>query len=337
MSPRIVVFGSGSVGAYVGGALLHAGADVMLLGRERMQQRILRHGLVLTDLQQRRIDLDAGQVPYRLDPQVLTEADLILLTVKSSDTEQAAQTILQHARPSSVVLSLQNGVGNTEALRRQLPGWQVLGGMVPFNVVQTPDGRLHRGTQGELMVEASPQLSPWLAHFAKAGLPLLERADFVAVQWGKLLLNLNNPLNALSGLPLKTQLSQRAWRRCLALLVDEALVTLDAAGIVPAQVAKIPPRKLPLLLRLPNWLFKRIAAQMLRIDPEARSSMWEDLQAGRRTEIDYLNGAVVALAASLGRTVPANQLLVDLVHQTERGESGSWDGAALWQALQCAR
>jgi 2-dehydropantoate 2-reductase len=89
-----------------------------------------------------------------------------------------------------------------------------------------------------------------------------------------------------------------------------------------------------LLLRLPNWLFTRVAAQMLRIDPEARSSMWEDLQAGRRTEIDYLNGAVVALAASLGRTAPANQQLVTLVRQAENGALPALDGKTLWRQLQ---
>ncbi|EGF32036.1 2-dehydropantoate 2-reductase [Oxalobacteraceae bacterium IMCC9480] len=331
---RIVVLGSGSVGTYVGGALLDAGADVVLIGRERMRQRLLQHGLVLTDMQQREVRLAGSDVPYSLDPQALAGADLILLAVKSSDTAAAAELILQHAAATVPVLSLQNGIGNAAILRRCLPDRPVLAGMVPFNVVQTEDGRLHRGTQGELMVEASPLLAGWLPLFARAHLPLVERVDVVEVQWGKLLLNLNNPLNALSGLPLKTQLSQRAWRRCLALLVDEALATLDAAGIVPAQVAKIAPRRLPLLLRLPNWLFTRVAAQMLRIDPEARSSMWEDLQAGRRTEIDYLNGAVVALAASLGRTAPANQQLVTLVRQAENGALPALDGKTLWRQLQ---
>ncbi|MFT5591181.1 MAG: 2-dehydropantoate 2-reductase [Bradyrhizobium sp.] len=334
MTRRIVVLGSGSIGTYVGGALLNAGADVILIGRERMRQRLLQHGLKLSDMQQREVRLAGSGVPYHVDPHVLASADLILLTVKSSDTAAAAGLIIEHANPVAPVLSLQNGIGNVATLRQLLPDREVLGGMVPFNVVQTDDGRLHRGTQGELMVQASPLLADWLPLFASAHLPLIERTDFIEVQWGKLLLNLNNPLNALSGLPLKTQLSQRVWRRCLALLVDEALATLDAAGIAPGQVTKIPPRRLSLLMRLPDWLFARVAAQMLRIDPEARSSMWEDLQAGRRTEIDYLNGAVVKLAASLGRTAPANQQLVTLVRQAEGGAMPALDGKALWRQLR---
>ena len=212
-------------------------------------------------------------------------------------------------------------------------GWTVLAGMVPFNVVQLPEGGLHRGTEGEMMVEASPALAPWHAAFSAAHAPLVERADFAEVQWGKLLLNLNNPVNALSGLPLKTELSQRAYRRCLALLIDEARVVLRAAGIHPAKVARVGPGLLPTLLRLPDALFTRVAAAMLRIDPQARSSMWEDLQAGRRTEVDYLNGAVVKLAQSLGLNSPANARMVALMRAAEAGTQPALSGSDLWRAL----
>ena len=183
------------------------------------------------------------------------------------------------------------------------------------------------------MVERSTAIGPWVQPFQAAGLPLVERADFIEVQWGKLLLNLNNPVNALSGLPLKAELSQRAYRRCLALLIEEGLATLKAAGIRPAKVAKISARWLPLMLRLPDWLFTRVAGAMLRIDPQARSSMWEDLQSGRRTEIDYLNGAIVTLAASSGRTAVANQRIVELVHAAHRGRKTSYDGDQLYRLL----
>ncbi|WP_026075932.1 2-dehydropantoate 2-reductase [Noviherbaspirillum massiliense] len=329
----ITVFGAGSIGVFVGGSLLAAGADVRLIGRARMGERIARHGLSLTDLYGRRLRLDAASVPYTQDPAALSDADLILVTVKSADTAAAAEAIHAHAKPTALVLSLQNGVGNAEALRARLPGWTVAAGMVPFNVVQMEEGRFHRGTEGELMVEATPGIDRWRASFEAAHLPLVERSDFAAVQWGKLLLNLNNPVNALSDLPLKTELSQRAYRRCLALLMEEALAVLHAAGIAPAKIARVAPRLLPFLLRLPDPLFTRLAASMLRIDPEARSSMWEDLQAGRRTEVDYLNGAVVDLARSIGRQAPANQRILDLIHLAEWNRPAGMKGEALYRLL----
>lgn len=333
-TPSIAIFGAGSVGAFIGGALIAGGADVVLIGRARVGERIARHGLSISDMDGRRSQVPADRVRYSQDPAALASAGLVLVTVKSADTEAAAQALAAHAAADAMVISLQNGIGNADVLRRALPGRQVLAGMVPFNVVQTEDGRFHRGTEGSLMVEASPALAPWLPAFEAAGLPLLQRTDFTAVQWGKLLLNLNNAVNALSGLPLKAQLSQRDYRRCLALLINEALCALHAAGIEPAQVAKVTPARLPKLLRLPDWLYKRLASASLRIDPEARSSMWEDLQAGRRTEIDYLNGAVVTLAQSVGLDAPANRRIVDLVHAAETEKSQAMVGKALLMNLQ---
>ena len=331
---RIAVLGAGSIGAYVGGALIAAGGNVTLIGRTRMREQVALHGLTVSDMDGRNTVLSPAQVHYSEDPSGLASADLVLVTVKSADTEGIASLLAMHAAPGALIVSLQNGIGNADVLRRALPERTVLAGMVPFNVVQLPKSRFHRGTEGSLMVQASPALAPWLPMFEAAGLPLVQRTDFVAVQWGKLLLNLNNPVNALSGVPLKAQLSDRNYRRCLALLIDEALQALDAAGITPAQIGKVPPSRMPRLMRLPDWLFKRIAAAALRIDPEARSSMWEDLQAGRRTEVDYLNGAVVALAQKAGLDAPANKRIVALVHAAEQGRAGGMMGKELLAALR---
>lgn len=334
---KIAILGAGSIGCYLGGALTAAGVDVVLIGRARMAENIVKHGLHLSDLQGRAISLTPSQVNYAEDPAALAGADLILVTVKSADTAEAAQIIASHATSTALVISFQNGIGNADVLRAGVKGNAVLGGMVPFNVVQMPEGRFHRGTEGELMLEASPTLARRKAAFSAAGLPLLEQSDFVGVQWGKLLLNLNNPINALSGVPLKTELSQRAYRRCLANLIEEATTVLQAANIRPAKIAKIGPGMLPTLLRLPDFLFSRIAKTMLRIDPEARSSMWEDLQAGRRTEVDYINGAVVQLAQQHRCDAPMNRRIVELIRQAEQGQSVAWAGDALLAELEASR
>ena len=138
-------------------------------------------------------------------------------------------------------------------------------------------------------------------------------ADLAAVQWGKLLLNLNNAVNALSGLPLRAQLLDRDLRCCTAALIDETLALLRRAGIRPAQMSPLPPRWVPRVLRLPTPLFKWVAARMLRIDEKARSSMSDDLALGRPTEVDAINGEVIRLAARLGARAPINQRIVELV------------------------
>jgi 2-dehydropantoate 2-reductase len=334
MMRRIAIFGSGAIGCYVGAWLQQAGAEVVFIGSERMRRRVAADGLTLSDLRQRRLRLEAASIDYRIEPEAMAGADLILVCVKSGATRQAAEAIASFASPSALVISLQNGIGNAGAIAAVNPSMTVLGGMVPFNVAHLPGGRLHRATEGEIIVQASPRLAPWLALFAAAGLPLGERTDFKEVQWGKLLLNLNNPINALSGLPLATQLAQRDYRRCLALLMREALEVLRATAIAPATVGKVKPEWLPALLNLPDWAFRAVAGQMLRIDPEARSSMWDDLESGRPTEIDFLSGELVALAASLGRDAPANRCVTALVHRAESdAERKPVDGALLWRLL----
>ena len=137
------------------------------------------------------------------------------------------------------------------------------------------------------------------------------------VMWAKLLLNMNNALNACPALPLAMQLSERRWRRMLARQIAEALGVLKAAGIRPARLEGVAPGMIPRILRLPNWLFRRVAGRMLAIDPEARSSMWEDLERGRPTEIDYLQGAILALAQKHKIRAPLTEGIVRLVKQAE--------------------
>ncbi len=98
---------------------------------------------------------------------------------------------------------------------------------------------------------------------------------------------------------------------------------MTAAGIKPAKLAGAPPGLLPKLLRLPDWLFRRIARRMLAVDPEARSSMWDDLNLGRLTEIDEFQGAILSLAEQTGVKVPLTRKIVDLVRQAESRGAGS--------------
>jgi 2-dehydropantoate 2-reductase len=334
MQQHIVVHGAGSVGCYFGGCLAAAGASVTLLGRPRVQAEVAEHGMLLTDLLGNRRQVPAGSIEFVTEPPILADADLILVTVKSLATEQAAAELGEHARQSALVISFQNGVNNATVLRQRLPQHTVLAGMVPFNVLHRAAGHWHRGTEGDPIVARHPALQPYLRRFADAGLRLDERDDMQGVLWGKLLLNLNNAINALAGLPLREQLEQRAYRRCLALCIEEALSVMNAARITPLQLARIPPSRMPTLLSLPDWLFTRLAKRMLMIDPIARSSMWEDLQQGRATEIDYLNGEIVRLAAANGRAAPMNAKVTTLVKAAEQGGRRDWSGSALLKELQ---
>ena len=309
----VLVMGAGAIGCYLGGCLQAAGVPVVFVGRPRVLAALREHGLTLTDLDDRRQRLDASTLSlHETIPEGLAPA-LVLLAVKSGATAEAAAQLDAALPPGTTVVSMQNGVSNAATAQAAAPTLGVLAGMVPFNIAELAPGHYHRGTTGELAAQDDAVLRARLADFRRAGLPMQLHADLRTVQWGKLLLNLNNPVNALSGLPLRAQLMDRGYRLCLAALQTEALGVLRAAGIQPAQVGALPPQRIPPLLRLPTPLFRLIAARMLRIDPKARSSMADDLAQGRTTEIAALCGEVVRLAASAGMTAPINARMVALV------------------------
>jgi 2-dehydropantoate 2-reductase len=332
---KICIVGAGSIGCYLGGRLLAAGADVTLVGRARIGSELGAHGLTLTDYRGSRWRVPASGMPYVTDASAAASAELVLVTVKSAATPSVADELKPLLRPGTTVVSFQNGLGNADVLRAALPQHTVLAGMVPFNVMQPAPGAFHQGTGGELEVAASHALRPFVDDFRRAGLPLMERTDMMAVQWAKLLLNLNNAVNALANRPLKEQLSQRAYRRCLALAQSEALRLLTRAGIRPARLTPVPPAWIPRLLATPDALFARLGGKMLAIDPLARSSMSDDLAAGRATEVDWINGEVVRLAKRLGQQAPVNARLCALVHAAEAAvPRPNWSGPDLLAALR---
>jgi 2-dehydropantoate 2-reductase len=310
----VLVMGAGAVGCYVGGCLQAAGAEVVFVGRPRVLEALSRHGLCLTDLQGGRAQLGAASL--RLETEIPPDLapSLVLLTVKSAATAGAA-TELSQLPAGTLVVSLQNGISNAAVAQAAAPALRVVPGMVPYNIAEVAPGHFHRGTMGLLAAQAHPTLRAWLPWFERALIPLTLHADLVPVQWGKLLLNLNNPVNALSGRPLRAELLERGYRQVLATLIDEALQALHRANIQPAKVAAVSPRWLPVLLRLPTPLFRLLAARMLRVDASARSSMADDLALGRTTEIDALCGEVIRMATAQGRLAPLNSAITTLVHR----------------------
>jgi 2-dehydropantoate 2-reductase len=321
----IAVAGAGSVGCYVGGLLAAAGRNVTLLLRAPLAEGIERHGLRVSDLTGRDQTLAKGALTLTSAPEAaLRTADVVLVTVKSQDTASMAALIAEHAPKNAVVVSLQNGVRNAAVLREAVgPDRRVVDAMVPFNVVRRAGDapHFHRATSGTIQLENT--LAGLRDLLDVPGAPVAEHADIEAALWGKLLVNLNNALNALSDLPLTEQLGDRRWRRLISRQMREGLAVLRAAGIRPAGVEGMPPRVIALALLLPDALFRIAAKGMLAVDQNARSSMWEDLRMGRPTEIDYLQGEIVRQAEEQGLAAPLNRRVLQRVKEAEKARKGS--------------
>ena len=326
---QIVIHGAGSIGCYVGGAWLAAGLDVTFLGRARVKDELAAHGLTLSDPQGWNVQLQPDRIDFSTSQAALRKADIVILTVKSIGTEAAAGQIARFAGKGAAVISIQNGISNAETLRRLLPKHRVIQAMVPYNVVHLGPGRWHRATWGDLMAEEAEVTRALAEAIGDRPGRLLLSNDMESVAWGKLLFNLNNAINALSGLTILEELKQRDYRRVFAAAIVETLELLDLAGIAPAKIGLVGPRQLAHVVGSPDFIFRNLFLRVQKIDPKGKGSMADDFAAGRETEVDYLNGEVVRLAERLGRKAPVNAAIVSLVKQAELGVERLWSAKEL--------
>jgi len=290
---RVIVFGAGSIGCYLGGNLQAVGANVAYVGRERVKWEMDMKGLRLTHYKRADIHISREMIDYHTNPDVLAEADIILVCVKSQDTEAAASAIINHGRDDALIVSFQNGVSNAQTLQK-ISGRGTLAGIVPFNVTPVQRGEFHSGTEGQLIIEASDD-----KRFS----------------------------SALSGDTLRAGLSQKSYRRVLSDMMEEGLGVCRRAGIEPKTFGKASIEKTISILRLSNFLFRPVMNSILKIDETARSSMLDDLEAGKQPEIDYLQGEIVRLARDTYQSAPINTIILELVHEAfEKGVSPFMSG-----------
>jgi 2-dehydropantoate 2-reductase len=316
--PKVVILGAGSVGCFIGGAWSAAGLDVTLVGRPKLSSDIDQHGLTLSDYSGWQTHLAPGSVDYRCGPEALGEAKVIALTVKSGDTAAAAAEIAAHGTPGALVISFQNGISNVEALEQGLGGrFEISRGMVEYNVAYLGSGRFHKGVAGNLYADRRART---LSEAIGEGPAALKISDqMLRLAWGKLLINLNNAVNALSGQTLIGELKSRDYRRVFAESMREGLDLLKQAEIEPVAAGSVAPSRMPRIIDSPDWLFNSVFLKRWKIDAHARSSMSDDLAEGRKTEVDYINGELVRLAERLQQDAPVNRAIVDLIRQAEKG------------------
>jgi 2-dehydropantoate 2-reductase len=316
------IFGAGLVGCYLGGALSVQGFQTTLICRASTKSK-LTSGLKLTDYRDHQAILPKIDV---LDDKQLSssntavkKARFLWLTVKCTGIKQAVLDIAPLVDKKTVILCCQNGLGSDAEVKRAYPDNLILRVMVPFNVVEISPGHYHRGSEGKLTIEQTPQSQAGVSTLAMSLhselIPIDTTTDMDALLWAKLQLNLGNSVNALADIPVKTMLEQRGYRKVIALLMTELLQVADVLGIKLPKITAISAHKIPMVLRLPNFIFTRVANKMLEIDPNVRSSMWWDVSQGKPTEIDHINGAILKHAKYLNIHCPANEKITALVSQ----------------------
>lgn len=314
MTLRVAILGSGAIGTFVGICMDAAGARVSLLGRPHLRTMHTTTGIE-AHLLSGRVLRPSNRLQVVTHLSDLPEVDVAFLTTKTLDgvalgTAWRARTGLE-GPPMWV---LQNGIEGGRPLRES-GVTRAHDGVVTFNV-HTGDGRFQQATTGTvLLARRGPRLlhTQILTAFQSQGVDCEFREDMQSTLRGKLLLNLNNGVCALTGLNIRASIEDRDARRCFALAAAEALRVFRGAGLPVARVGRVPPALLPTMLRLPDAVLRRLAPAFVRLDPMARSSTLRDLCDGRPTEARDLHGAVVKIGMSAGVPAPINAYITNRI------------------------
>ncbi|WP_299071721.1 2-dehydropantoate 2-reductase [uncultured Paraglaciecola sp.] len=321
-SKQQLIFGAGLIGCYLGAVLTSLGLPTRLICRPSVKHK-LKSGIRLTDYLENQVVVDSLELlssqQLGSDTQHYETADFLWLTVKCTGVEQAMEDIAPFVNKHTVIFCCQNGLGSDAIVKQAYPDNLVLRVMVPFNVAELADGHYHRGSEGAMTLEYHAQsydlVSSIINRIESVLLPVKATNDMDSLLWAKLQLNLGNSINALADIPVKAMLQQRSYRKVIALLMSELLQVVDALGIALPKVTSISAHNIPKVLRLPNFIFNRVANKMLAIDPQVRSSMWWDVSQGKPTEIEHINGAILKHAKTLEMACPVNQKISQLISQ----------------------
>ena len=222
---------------------------------------------------------------------------------------------------------MQNGLRNVHTLKAALPRCRAIGGIVTFNVVPRADGGVQQTTSGPLVVGAGAESV--VDCFLEAGQDARTVDDIDAFQAGKLLINLGNGLTAATGLSTPGLVADQDARRAFAACIQEGLDVFKVARQPVRSLGLLSPHLMAKLLPLSDRVVHRLARGMVKIDPDAKSSTLMDLEAGRTTEIDFLNGEVVRIAEAHNIDAPANRFVTEVVHAREAGTQEALSPAEL--------
>ena len=298
---KVTIAGSGAMGCRFGGALFSAGHEVVLLdGWPEHVAAINSGGLRISDETGSR----AVRVPAALFPAAAGPADLVIVFTKATATASAAAAAAGAIGPSTLVLTLQNGLGNIEVLRSYVPQARLLAGTTTLGTELLGPGHIRALGSGETVLGAlgpghSDHAERTVLTLSAAGLPARVAADALAVIWAKVAFNcVMNSVCAIASIPVSALARYDGFDALASSILREVAVVAAAEGVAVDVAAA---------LRLMKAQF----------DPAASgshlASTLQDLMNGRPTEIAQLNGAIAARAQAHGIEAPLNALIAQLV------------------------
>jgi 2-dehydropantoate 2-reductase len=309
---KVVVIGAGAMGCLFGGRLAQAGHEVVLVDVSRPQINTLNErGLVLTDDNgTSRIAVQAASAD-----ELVGARELLIFFTKAIHTAAAARDVRHLFGPETWALTVQNGIGNDDVIAAHIGRERLIVGMTNYSADFLGLGQVATQGAGETRIWAAAQPSPRVSEIATrlndAGLVCRADPDVRTAIWEKVTFNAAmNALSAITRLPVGGFAEDPNAHSLLKRIVEEGSAVATAAGhaIDPAHI----------------WAVIDIAFAAHR---QHKPSMLQDILAGRLTEIDAINGAIVLQGRALGVPTPYNDALASLVRVIERSSLGTSEPA----------
>lgn len=313
MSLRVLVAGAGAVGSVVGGLLARAGHRVTLHGRAPHLEAIAADGLAIEGLwgshRVRGFDVAPAGTPLG------GPFDAVLLTVKSYDTAGMLAAVVPVVAQDGCVIALQNGLGNVEQVAEAVGPERALGGRVIFGATVPAPGLarvtvfadpIALGAAVPGTPAAEERARAWAERFAAADVPTEYTPSLHAHLWTKIFYNAAlNPLGALLGKPYGALAADADGRALMNAVIDECFAVAHARGVVPVVPTADAYREI-------------FYGRLVPSTAHHRSSMLQDLERGRRTEIDAINGCIWRYGREAGIPTPVNATMTQLMRFRER-------------------
>lgn len=302
---KISIIGSGAMGSLFGGSLSRVGHDVVLYDvyREHVE-KIVADGLAIEDAASGAVTVCHPSASA--EPRAVEGSDVLVIFVKSTSTEEAAAQFVPFAKKDTIVLTLQNGLGNEQIIRRHFGPERTAAGVTSQGATFLGPGRIRHAGRGPTHVSMADgrneKLAPLAAALEKAGFEIHVEKDVASLVWSKLVINVG--INALTAITNQTNgklVESEETKAIMADLVAEAVAVAKAKGI-----------------RLTYDDPLATVFEVARKTGANRSSMLQDFDKNRLTEIDFMNGAIVREAAGTGIATPANATLTRLIKTMER-------------------
>ena len=314
---RITVIGGGAIGSIVAGFLAKQGANVLLVAKPEQVQAIDRQGLTI-----RRAE-GQERIPVKAATALNGRYDLVIFTVKTQDIDEAYQQNHEFLEDSSLILTTQNGVQADNILSCHFDRDQMISSIVMFGATYINPGEVTYNFPGDWIMGkpyAPNDQQVWdIEAVFKKSFSVVVTDQITGMKWLKLFVNFNNCIPALIGKSMQETFADLDFCRLSVLLLQEGVRVVQNAGIELVSLPQFPVDRILGLSKMPVEQAAGIMNKTLTgLSKEPLyGSILQSILRKRTSEIDFINGEVASVAASISMSSPLNRKVVELVHQVE--------------------